>query len=246
MEQLNARVIASYVIMLTSLLVGMAAGMDQKMKDHSLKVHNDYRKNEGASNMAQLTWDSGLEAEAQAWANRCVFEHKGMGENLAWDSNIKNAEDKLIDSSMKRFYDEKLRYSYGQNSCGTSSACHYTQLVWAKTTKVGCATKICNPLGKSGWGKESWFLVCRYEPNGNWNGEKPFEKGQCTDSLCGGGKCQDGLCVGGSGGGSSTGSGGGASCDDKNPQCADWASKGECNKNPAYMNVSCKKSCKKC
>ena len=28
----------------------------------------------------------------------------------------------------KAFYDEKNQYSYGQRSCGSSAACHYTQV----------------------------------------------------------------------------------------------------------------------
>merc|ERR1712232_206968 len=37
-----------------------------------------------------------------------------------------------------------------------------------------------------------------------------------------------------------------ASCDDKNSNCGDWAGSGECQKNPAYMNLNCKKSCGQC
>nr|KAG5710909.1 hypothetical protein BaRGS_027060 [Batillaria attramentaria] len=155
-------VIAAYVVFVMSLVMGHVTGMDQAMKDHILKVHNDYRRNEGGSNIAKLEWDSGLEAEAAQWAAGCNFQHKGMGENLAWNSNLALGEEKLIDTAMKKFYDEKNRYSYGQHSC--SMACHYTQLVWAKTKRVGCATKECTPLGNTGWGKTAWYLVCRYEP----------------------------------------------------------------------------------
>lgn len=35
-------------------------------------------------------------------------------------------------------------------------------------------------------------------------------------------------------------------CVDTNVLCASWASKGECKNNPSYMEVKCKKSCKKC
>lgn len=75
-------------------------------------------------------WDTTLESEAGAWANRCRFEHqmKQRGENLAWNSNLALGEKALIDNAMKKFFDEKLRYGYGQRSCGTSSACHYTQV----------------------------------------------------------------------------------------------------------------------
>ena len=35
-------------------------------------------------------------------------------------------------------------------------------------------------------------------------------------------------------------------CVDNHPYCAWWAEKGECNRNPGYMNSNCKESCNKC
>lgn len=35
-------------------------------------------------------------------------------------------------------------------------------------------------------------------------------------------------------------------CVDKNESCNYWASNGECQNNPDYMLVNCKKSCKNC
>ena len=35
-------------------------------------------------------------------------------------------------------------------------------------------------------------------------------------------------------------------CADRNAACAYWASVGECNKNPNYMRVNCKRACASC
>ena len=43
-----------------------------------------------------------------------------------------------------------------------------------------------------------------------------------------------------------TGGGKNEDCKDDNAQCTTWAGRGECNKNPNYMLVSCKLSCKQC
>ena len=40
--------------------------------------------------------------------------------------------------------------------------------------------------------------------------------------------------------------GGGGTCRDQSTNCRSWASRGECNRNPAYMHVNCKLSCNKC
>ena len=36
------------------------------------------------------------------------------------------------------------------------------------------------------------------------------------------------------------------SCTDSNQYCSSWARIGECQKNPSYMNESCRKSCNQC
>lgn len=50
---------------------------------------------------------------------------------------------------------------------------------------------------------------------------------------------------GGKGGTGKTG-GGGNDCADKNENCAGWKERGECEKNPEYMDSNCQKSCEKC
>ena len=42
---------------------------------------------------------------------------------------------------------------------------HYSQLIWRKTTEVGCGLA-------TGGGQD--YLVCQYNPKGNFVGEKAF------------------------------------------------------------------------
>lgn len=42
---------------------------------------------------------------------------------------------------------------------------HYTQVVWAATTKVGCASQYC-PAGGLFSTMGGWFTVCNYDPAG--------------------------------------------------------------------------------
>ena len=60
-------------------------------------------------------------------------------------------------------------YDYTTNSCNapTGKYCgHYTQVVWASTTEVGCAMAVC-PDSAQIW-------TCQYRPAGNVVGQKPY------------------------------------------------------------------------
>ncbi len=119
-----------------------------------------------------LTWDANVAATAQAWANNCQFKHSNgsYGENIYADTGQGDAQAVVAD-----WVSEKKNYNYAANSC--SSVCgHYTQVVWAKSLRLGCAVKQCttgSPFGSFNGGKWS-FWVCNYDPPGNFNGQRPY------------------------------------------------------------------------
>ena len=76
-------------------------------------------------------WDDNVAEESHDWAKRCNFEHKGMGENLAYGTDPNYSEEDHIRNGLKMWYDEIKDYTYGQNGCGKS--CHYTQVSPATT-----------------------------------------------------------------------------------------------------------------
>ncbi|XP_046364981.2 uncharacterized protein LOC124141106 isoform X3 [Haliotis rufescens] len=224
------------MLRVTLMVIVMLQGtlsLEQEYKDLLLRLHNDARADEGGSDMNQLVWDDQLEKEAGAWANGCVFEHqmKGRGENLAFNTN-KNPETELTEIAFKAWFDEKNIYTYGQYSCGSS--CHYTQLVWATTRRVGCAMKRCNYL--SGGASNAWYLVCFYDPAGNKMGQKPYQRGgscsKCRDDQ----SCSNRLCAGGA-----------DPCEDLDANCDVWAnSMQQCTQNKEFMKEKCSLSCKFC
>ncbi len=66
---------------------------------------------------------------------------------------------------------EKAYYDYESNSGNGNVVGHYTQVVWQKTTKVGCGQ------AESETDRPGSYVVCRYHIAGNMVGEKPY----CTD-----------------------------------------------------------------
>ncbi len=107
--------------------------------------------------------------EARGWAQRLAHEEAlrhasieqrgGRGENL-W---MGTAGYFSAQQMMSYFIDEKRYFRAGQfpriSSTGNwADVGHYTQIVWAETREVGCATER---------GRRFDFLVCRYWPGGN-------------------------------------------------------------------------------
>lgn len=164
-----------------------------------LQAHNFYRRLEPASNMRFMTWDRYLEARAAQWASNCYFEHQrgGLGENLSYFTSTGSPVPprSVIQRSIGLWASEKPIYRWTR-SCG--AACHYTQLIWATTSRVGCALSFC-PVMRVGFGQlqtNAMYFACFYAPAGNFIGQYPFIPGpRC--SRCGRGQsCVRGLCGG--------------------------------------------------
>jgi pathogenesis-related protein 1 len=124
------------------------------------------------SALSPLTWSQEAATVAAQYASKCIFEHNAersdFGENL-YASSGNSTGTKVVED----WAAEKQDYDYGLNAC--SGVCgHYTQVVWAATTQVGCAKQSCtrnSPFGSSA----SWEIwVCNYAPPGNYVGQKPY------------------------------------------------------------------------
>ncbi|MEZ4220613.1 MAG: CAP domain-containing protein [Polyangiaceae bacterium] len=140
-------------------------------------AHNQARATEG---VPPLTWDPALAAIAQAWAEACVdktaptglIDHNEgrsdnypeyVGENIYGASGAATPQ-----AAVSSWMSEKANYDYASGKCAAGKVCgHYTQVMWAKSTKLGCGTFKCPGL------KFGSAIVCDYAPGGN-NGGKPF------------------------------------------------------------------------
>lgn len=140
--------------------------------------HNQARLAENANPpLPQLTWDPALAVIAANWAAMCrdvdqpigLIDHNPgrsatyslyVGENIYGGASSAKA---AVDLWMT----EKPNYNLAANTC--NGVCgHYTQIVWRKTLKVGCAISRCPNL------RYSDSIICNYGPGGNFNGERPY------------------------------------------------------------------------
>ena len=119
-----------------------------------------------------LIWNPDVAATAQAWANRCAFEHRGgkYGENIY----ASGGQDVTAAAVVASWVGEAKNYDYTDNAC--SGECgHYTQVVWRKSVRLGCGVAKCTENSPFGAGFPEWqFVVCNYDPPGNFVGERPY------------------------------------------------------------------------
>ncbi|KAI3467157.1 hypothetical protein Pfo_023820 [Paulownia fortunei] len=137
----------------------------QNTRQDYLAAHNAAGARVG---VGQMRWDANVAAYALAYANRirgqCLFQHSGgpYGENLAMSSGALTGRD-----AVRLWVDERRYYNYQSNSCRNGEVCgHYTQVVWRRSVRLGCARVRCN--------NGNWFVICNYDPPGNVVGQRPY------------------------------------------------------------------------
>lgn len=174
--------------LLTVLIAGMlwtgariaSADVSPAEQTAMLTATNTLRRNVAASEtrrlgqtvtIPDLTWNAAVAAAAQGWANHIAAtgsldhnESRGdLGENLYMESG--SSATGSGDRAFQAWAAEASGYKWDTNSC-TDVCGHYTQLVWAATTSIGC--------GKATAGANTYW-VCNFAPPGNFNGQRPYE-----------------------------------------------------------------------
>lgn len=142
---------------------------DSAFRSAVLNGHNLQRKQVG---VAPLQWSASLAEEALVWAKRLALkgggpEHdlnrKNRGENIWAGTANRRTYTEMVSAWTK----EKKDFVYGPlDYANLAKVGHYTQMIWQRTTQVGCA------LASNG---KIDYLVCRYLPQGNVTGQKPYQ-----------------------------------------------------------------------
>jgi hypothetical protein len=157
-------------------LPSLAFAAGSPMATAFLDVHNADRALHGE---APLTWDASLADSSSAYASACVKGHatglNDIGENLYYTASSAkiSIDPALAKAAVDSWYSEVANWDFATSaSKGTGMTGHFTQVVWKSTTKLGCGAASCPNILMGG---KTWpdlvFIVCRYNPSGNWEGE---------------------------------------------------------------------------
>ncbi|XP_076441151.1 peptidase inhibitor 15-A-like [Babylonia areolata] len=187
-------------VLLVCLGLFLSQGNALTVQQASLTYHNDARraeaKAENAANIYELVWDNDLATGAQAWADKCNFEHQhihGEGENLYYRAPRHHPDSDYIKLAVDDWMSEKSYNTDGSFDCcyhGQHDCCHYTQVVAARTMKVGCAVGHCDVMKRAGHviSHNAAFVVCDYSPISVpariWNLPAPGSQVQRASPAC--------------------------------------------------------------
>lgn len=128
-----------------------------------LAAHNRFRAL--FQDTPPLVWNKDLESIAQKLADnyKCnsnlvhsqsTYHNKPLGENLAYGFDFERA------AAVTAWFNEITDYDWSKPGFSHATG-HFTQLVWADTTDVGCGYKNCE-------NSNGYYIVCEYAPAGNW------------------------------------------------------------------------------
>lgn len=147
-----------------------------------LRAHNVYRCVAG---LPLLEWDTGIFATAKRWAAKAPVDRlqhspeeqrRGangdiLGENVAIGELLQPG---IV---VARWYSE-IRSSAGGRggtaSIGRTGLGHYTQIVWRRTRRVGCAMA-----------QQRRVAICHYDPAGNERGRQLTQVAQPLPGFAG-------------------------------------------------------------
>lgn len=161
-----------------------------------------------AADMNKLVWNAELATIAQRLADQCEFAHDKVrtkldgtssGQNL-YIGSTSNLEDQAtleakVGNGVQAWYDEVTDPGFTSSSINpfvfSSGTGHYTAVVWAKTTEVGCGAVYYT---ESPWNR--YLLVCNYAVAGNLQGGTMYTAGTACTACPSGTTCEaaTGLC----------------------------------------------------
>jgi len=151
---------------------------EPKSAEDCLKYHNKFRENH--EDTPAMEWDETMAKGAEEYAKKLAeteeFKHSDRkdrndaGENLVFRSG--KFDNTACEFAVASWYKEINDFDFNtKKGAGTG---HFTQVVWKKSTKLGCG------VGKKG---NREYIVCRYVEAGNMMGEYKTQVGDLKKDV---------------------------------------------------------------
>lgn len=165
---------ASLLLPLTSAAAGGEPAHPAPVGPFAARVIASQNVERDSLGLSRMVWDSGLAASADHYAGELA--RTGHWQHSDWSTRVGQGENLwmgtrgafTLEHMVGEWLAERKIFRSGTfpnvSSTGAwSDVGHYTQIIWAETTKVGCALRSS---------AEFDYLVCRYTGPGNIMGQR--------------------------------------------------------------------------
>uniref|UniRef100_A0A3B4Z0N8 C-type lectin domain family 18 member B-like n=1 Tax=Stegastes partitus TaxID=144197 RepID=A0A3B4Z0N8_9TELE len=149
------------------------AGLGVKEHSQIVAQHNRLRSRVKpmAANMQKMEWNEKLAVLAKERAALCHAEpslqHASSFSHTGWNTRLSVYGVTSFSDIIDSWFEEGNDFLYSSGRCRENATCqHYTQLVWATSSHLGCAGQLCLRDG------QLWeMFVCAYYPG--WDRLQP-------------------------------------------------------------------------
>uniref|UniRef100_A0A3B3B9L0 C-type lectin domain family 18 member A n=1 Tax=Oryzias melastigma TaxID=30732 RepID=A0A3B3B9L0_ORYME len=170
-------------------------GLGIKERSLIVALHNRLRSQVRpmAANMQTMVSGTSLAILAEKQGTLCRADpspHNGsFSRHIGWNTHLSARLIASFSDIIDAWFEEGNDFIFLSGKCRENATCrHYTKLVWATSSHVGCASQLC--LRDGGLWE---IFVCAYYPGGNWevNGKlvSPYKVdvscSLCTSSMSG-------------------------------------------------------------
>ncbi|KIK02478.1 hypothetical protein K443DRAFT_96764 [Laccaria amethystina LaAM-08-1] len=165
--QLRSLLLVPLLLSLSSVALPAFHWQRDTFADQVVAQHNAARAQYGAD---PITWNSAIYKHTLAYAKKCVFQHRNI---FCRRLLVLMFEPKKAAGSWDTYGIGDAVYDWmseAHNNPDSDNALHFTQVVWKSTTQVACAVAHC-PAGTIFPDSASQYVICRYTPPGNVDGE---------------------------------------------------------------------------
>uniref|UniRef100_K9IWX5 Putative scp crisp: scp-like extracellular protein n=1 Tax=Desmodus rotundus TaxID=9430 RepID=K9IWX5_DESRO len=169
----------------------------RKVRNEIVDKHNALRRTVSppARNMLKMKWSKRAAANAQNWANMCIYRHsepqsRTVGEKSCGENIFMSNRPVPWSYAIQRWFDEKINFTYGEGpKYANAMIGHYTQVAWYSSFLLGCGNAYCPNE------RLAYNYVCQYCSAGNIASRKytPYLEGKPCASCPN--DCDDGLCT---------------------------------------------------
>lgn len=179
---------------------GVSVHLSHRDRKMNVQYFNDLRRDVGAADMNELTWDLSMAKEARRQGRSCDFREDPYDEYSSalykqlFDPTARPGE--IIMNAIRFWAAQKFNFTrYGWRSCKKRNTCNYIKMITASTEKAACSLTRCSSMRNQREDEEAnmYFVTCLFSPGLGTTGA-PFSTGRkCSRCPLYSG-CRRGLC----------------------------------------------------